>query len=1357
MRFLLLTALLLLSGLVHSQDFNYRQMKGIELPHSDEARCLYFDKMGRMWIGTNSGLKTYDGYSLQTYKSTARTPGVLPNNNVMSITEDHNHCIWAGTRNGLVRLSTITGRTKTYHLPNKDQRIIYFLYTSRNGTIWIGTDKGLSRYVPSKDNFFTYTEKNSRFVSSNGFKQRMHQVSVKSIIEDDKGNLFIGTWADGLMRLNKKSNTFYSYPKYNKQNSAYSLFIDSKKRLWVGTWGYGAICIDHPMSPNNLGVHMYNNSIETFNIIYRIIEDKVSNTIWATSREGTSVLNQKNMAKGFTNYSNFYGNSLRFNNDIVTDGRGNIWLETLNDGIKHINTSKSPFSLFNITTPGYTRPISAISSIYSSDGVNYLLSLKPYGLALYNKQTKTVLFNRQIPMFSTLDNDILETSFSSIVGRKNGEIWLANGSYGVVIVKKGEPLRNIKYSNTKFIKDDFVNYLFQSRSGIMFIGQRSGLSIVYPNNKGVILDMHEKSKDFSNCDVRGISEDHKGNIWVSTENEGIIRISGNFFIPKSLRYHHYSPSNKNYIVDDAINCFEDSRHILWAISNSGGLFRLDSEKNVFTSYNEEYSISGDRVFSINEDEYGNLWFTTDNALVRLSFRKDGSSMVTNFSKEDGLGDILFYPNSTFKLGKKLLFGNEAGFICFSPCRTYNKYHISNNLIISDLIIDGTPFNLLDSVSRQEISEISPYYTHKITIPSSVDKFSIVFSLLSFTNPEQSRYAYKLEGYDSDWHYVTADERKATFENIPSGTYHLCVKAADSYGVWQQLPYKVTVKVQPPFYASWWAFLIYFVVVIILFYLYLFLYKRHLKNKNAYQMAKVFTNITHELITPLTIITTAIDELKKKAPQFDNEYSLIQNNIQRLTNLLRQILEVRKSQSGELRLLVSRNNLSEFIVKECNNIRPMTVKKNIAFTVNCQNNIFAWYDSDKIDKILYNLLSNAVKYNKENGRVDVSLTQENKDAVIKISDNGIGISKQNMRHLYRRFFDGDYRKVNAMGTGIGLSLTKELVMLHHGQISCESKEGEGTIFTVRIPVNKLSYDAKEVDNNSQSKTIDKVTIENNIGEGIKSMSMSENKKEFTVLLVEDNVDLLQMMERMLSKTYNVRTAKNGRSALYIIGKESLDLVVSDIMMPVMDGIELTKTIKSNKDYAQLPIILLTAKVSDEDKNEAYKVGADDYLFKPFKIDDLALRINNILNNRKIVREKFISEVIPEEKEQHNSNPDELFIIKARKYVKDHIADSEIDRDSFAEYMCVSSSTLYNKLKVLTGQNIISFITSIRLKEAIRIVRKEPQIHINEIAYRTGFNSSKYFTKCFKKEYGMLLKDYLLSKNGEKKGDETKDEE
>lgn len=692
-----------------------------------------------------------------------------------------------------------------------------------------------------------------------------------------------------------------------------------------------------------------------------------------------------------------------------------------------------------------------------------------------------------------------------------------------------------------------------------------------------------------------------------------------------------------------------------------------------------------------------------------------------------------------------------------------KGNRSPKLVITDIIIDDQPFDQLDSIDKEEISKEMPAYTRKITIPERVKKFSAEFSLLPYGNTEKNVYAYQLEGYDEDWQYCDKGLHRATFQNLSSGTYHLRVKSTDGYGKWQELPYTITIKVLPPWYASRIAFMLYILMLIGGIFAAARWYKERVKTRNSLQMGVILTNITHELLTPLTVISATIYKLKERAPQYEEDYLVMDNNINRTTRLLRQILEVRKSQAGQLHLLVNRRNLISFIEEACENIRPMAEHQQVTlFLEKPKAEGMAWFDADKMDKIIYNLLSNAIKYNKVGGKIDVSLSLNREQAVITIADNGIGMSKEKMKHLYTRFFDGDYRKQNMPGTGIGLSLTHDLVKLHHGDIQCESQEGKGTTFTITLPIRKSAYAPDEIDNSEKTNAVNQEAIRQASQETkLEFQPASEDKPKLTsvhqsifirknaskILVVEDNEELLALMLQVLSKNYHVFTAKNGKQAMNIIMKEKLDLVVSDVMMPIMDGIELTKQLKSDKSFWQLPIILLTAKNKEEDKTEAYAVGADAYITKPFKFDELEVRINALLANRKKMIEKIQAEVSLQTNTEsetqtalHLSNPDQAFITRATEVVMQHLADGDYNRESFAKDMVMSESTLYNKVKATTGQTVIAFITSIRLKEAQRIIQSNPNILISDVATQVGFNTPKYFSKCFKKEFDIFPKEY-----------------
>ena len=903
----------------------------------------------------------------------------------------------------------------------------------------------------------------------------------------------------------------------------------------------------------------------------------------------------------------------------------------------------------------------------------------------------------------------------------------------------------------------------------MWIGSRNGMSIVYPDNTGYFLTMKEGKNDFSNCDIRNICQDRQGNIWVSTDNEGIIRISGNPKNIRSLKYKQYSPKTQLFAINDAQKCMEDKQGRLWAISNSGGLFLYNKVEDRFEYQNRKIHLPDVQTFSIEGDAFGNIWVALNKALAYITWKsQDAEDLrnITYFTSEDGLGEVKFSADASYQFGKEIFFGGRTGFFSFTPSPLMGmKHHKKNSkLIITDLLIDDVPFAMLDSVLKSDISKEMPHYTQEITIPAKVKKFDIEFALLTYGNASKNVYAYQLEGYDEDWKYCKPDVHKATFQNLSSGTYRLRLKGTDGYGQWQELPYAITIKVLPPWYASRIAFMLYILMLIGGIFAAARWYKEKVKTKNSLQMGVILANITHELLTPLTVISATIYKLKAMAPQYEEDYLVMDSNINRTTRLLRQILEVRKSQAGQLHLLVSRGNLVSFIEDACENIRPMAEHQQVRLKFNKPySEGTAWFDADKMDKIIYNLLSNAIKYNKVGGKIDISLSLSKEQAVITIADNGIGMSKEKMKRLYTRFFDGDYRKQNMPGTGIGLSLTHDLVKLHHGDIRCESLEGEGTIFTITLPIRKNAYAPDEIDVSNKRKAVDQKAIQQVSQEVNLEAPNSEEedkpklapvrqsifirKNASKILVVEDNEELLALMLQVLSKNYHVFTAKNGKQAMNIIMKEKLDLVVSDVMMPIMDGIELTKQLKSDKSFWQLPIILLTAKNKEEDKTEAYSIGADAYITKPFKFEELEVRINALLANRKKMIEKIEAEMSLQasseaeaQQEVHLSNPEQAFVTRAKETIMQHLSDADYDREAFAKDMAMGESTLYNKVKATTGQTVIAFITSIRLKEAQRIIRSNPNILISEVATQVGFNTPKYFSKCFKKEFGIFPKEY-----------------
>lgn len=1345
---------------LQASNTNARLLNIVYPSLSEGQKCMLIDRQGLIWIGTDGGLKSYDGYRFKTYRSDATTPHILPSNTILALTEGKDDVLWIGTRNGLVSMDKKTGKFTTHRLSGSDNRIIYTLFTSHDGKIWIGTDQGITCYLPEQKAFFTYSGRNTTLQEENGKKYALNKdLKVKSFTEDRYGNIYIGTWSECLYRLDCKKRILYQYNllKLGETGFTYLLKMDSKGRLWICTWGRGIKCMTQPLNQKNPGfIDLYRGE-EKYGINYNLTEDVVSHTIWACSRNGYGVINTDNIQEGFTYYNTIGDQPARNITDVKTDGKGNVWLLSQNSGIFHIYTHPSPFQMIPILPLDATN--NRIQSICSADGENFWLSLSPAGIACLNLKTQQVLQDRQIPAFSSLPESNILTHYSAIINNGSQGIWFANNGFGILALNHGKT-SILDEKNSGLVRDRYVNTLFRSRQGIVFVGERKDIIYQLPSGKCTTL--------LQGVDARNFAEDHAGNIWVATENQGIIRIKGDFNTPKSLDIKYFNAANDNFAVNDATQCLEDSRHRLWMISNSGGLFRYNQEKELFESVNNEFHWDINRIFSMIEDCEGCLWLTCDKGLICLQINENGEAQYTTYTREDGLGDLIFQTNSCFRIGNDMYFGSGRNLIHFNAAtlHAHRKERQSANIIITDLLIDGKRFNELDSTLQKDLCDVTPQYLRTLTIPSSISKFAIEFALLSYTNTDQCKYAYYLEGYDKDWHYVDASLRQATFENIPSGTYKLHIKAADSYGHWNEIAYSIRIKVLPPWYASWWAYLIYICMLIAGIRIAIIWYRERLRTKNRLQMAVIFTNITHELLTPLTVISAAADTIRRLAPATNSQTDIIHDNINRLTRMLRQILEVRKAQAGKLQLKVSEGKLGDFCAETIRSLMPMFEPKQIIFEqhINCMGET-AWFDTDKVEKMLYNLLNNAVKYNEEGGKVSLSVSISEQQATIIISDTGIGISKDKMKHLYNRFLDGDYRQMNTIGTGIGLSLVNDLVKLHHGKINCESEEGKGTTFTITFPVNKESYNESEFLKDEANKGAESIilTPADKSVEAMASSSSahiaSSNKtledasetdaqtntesKEYTILLVEDNQELLLLMSSLLSTRYNVLTATNGEKAQRLIQKESLDVVVTDVMMPVMDGIELTKWIKDSEDYSQLPVVMLTAKTQDEDKNEAYRAGADAYVTKPFNLSDLQLRIDNIIANRQRIRQKFQSQTDFNVEDQHYSNPDELFIKSVIEKVSEHIMDSDYGREQLAADLCISSSTLYNKLRAITGQNVSSFITSIRMKEACRILRSNPNIRINELCYQVGFSTPRYFSLCFKKEFGMGVKEYAES--------------
>ena len=794
-------------------------------------------------------------------------------------------------------------------------------------------------------------------------------------------------------------------------------------------------------------------------------------------------------------------------------------------------------------------------------------------------------------------------------------------------------------------------------------------------------------------------------------------------------------------------------------TEGGGLYLYNRSTGQFEEKTRTYSIPGDVIVSIEEDKSGNLWLGTVSGLVKLYVVAVGNDFSTRiYTSADGLQDN-FIVNSSCSRDGELFFGGHKGYNSFFP----DKMEIPSqetNFLITDIKIFNHSFKNLPVELQQKISPVMPTYTSKIELPYKYNNFSIEFAALTYKNPELNRYAYRLQNFDRDWQYTDADRRFAYYNNLPSGTYTFQLKATNENGEWSGYVREFTVVVLPPFWATWWAYLLYMVLVLVIGVLIYRTIKKRILLQNALRLREMekakaeelnhaklqfFTNITHELLTPLTIISATVDELKTQAPSHNDLYTVMNSNIQRLIRLLQQILEFRKAETGNLKLRVSPGDLAAFVRTGTESFKPLVKKRKIHFSLLCDpESIVGYFDIDKLDKIMYNLLSNAAKYNKEDGFIQVTLSYDEEDrefVLLRVKDNGKGISREKQATLFKRFYEGDYRKFNTIGTGIGLSLTKDLVTLHGGTISVESEVDHGTEFIVRIPIERSYYDEEQIDDEVISLRQTAIDYEDTPEDVIAEVQELATKAN-SILLVEDNEELLNLMTKLLGREYNVFTAENGKEGIIVLENEDVDLIVSDIMMPEMDGIEFCKYVKGHLEISHIPVILLTAKNKEEDRAEAYEIGADAFISKPFNLTVLHARIRNLLKYKARMAHDFKNQIVFEVKDLNYTSLDEDFIQRAINCVNNHLEDPNFDQAQFADEMLTSKSTLYKKLKSLAGLNTSSFIRNVRLKAACRIMEEKGiNIRVSELAYAVGFNDPKYFSSCFKKEFGMLPSEYI----------------
>lgn len=1337
------------------------KFKQLSAPHSlptNEVQKVYQDRDGFIWFATRNGLCQYNGYETTLYKSNLYSPDLLTTNSITCLVDDNNNNLWIGTSEGLNVMDKRTGEIKKYKAPSISNNVVSALCVTRDNTLWVGTDNGLCRYVPEKDTFV---------VCGDEFGDgRLRYVTIKSLLEDSDGDLWIGTWAQGLFRYSPSTDKVVVYPKINEQYSSHVIYEDSNKDIWVGSWGYGLFKLRNPKDMENVSYQSFlhengDDSSLSDNIVYDIAEDINTHTLWVGTRSGLSIL-RLDESSSFINYKSGksdYRIPSDEVNSIMRDSQKNMWIGAIGGGVLMADTRQPAFALHTLNFGDEDIPVTSVRTLFADSDQNLWIGVGTYGLARREYVTGELKMYSHIPEFSGVKD--LPSLFAVVQRKKSGDIWFGMYNGGIYVYRKGEKVKHLTTKNSAFLTSDCVSALYEDYEGNCWIGTRGGIGVRLSDGT----DYRFETMNFNDSlsagwiYVRDIVQDMDNSVWLATSNFGVIHITGDVRQPSTLKYENYSFHNRKLITNTVLCMHIDRFGRLWAGTEGGGLYLYNRSTGQFEEKTRTYSIPGDVIVSIEEDKSGNLWLGTVSGLVKLYVVAVGNDFSTRiYTSADGLQDN-FIVNSSCSRDGELFFGGHKGYNSFFP----DKMEIPSqetNFLITDIKIFNHSFKNLPVELQQKISPVMPTYTSKIELPYKYNNFSIEFAALTYKNPELNRYAYRLQNFDRDWQYTNADRRFAYYNNLPSGTYTFQLKATNENGEWSGYVREFTVVVLPPFWATWWAYLLYMVLVLVIGVLIYRTIKKRILLQNALRLREMekakaeelnhaklqfFTNITHELLTPLTIISATVDELKTQAPSHNDLYTVMNSNIQRLIRLLQQILEFRKAETGNLKLRVSPGDLAAFVRTGTESFKPLVKKRKIHFSLLCDpESIVGYFDIDKLDKIMYNLLSNAAKYNKEDGFIQVTLSYDEEDrefVLLRVKDNGKGISREKQATLFKRFYEGDYRKFNTIGTGIGLSLTKDLVTLHGGTISVESEVDHGTEFIVRIPIERSYYDEEQIDDEVISLRQTAIDYEDTPEDVIAEVQELATKAN-SILLVEDNEELLNLMTKLLGREYNVFTAENGKEGIIVLENEDVDLIVSDIMMPEMDGIEFCKYVKGHLEISHIPVILLTAKNKEEDRAEAYEIGADAFISKPFNLTVLHARIRNLLKYKARMAHDFKNQIVFEVKDLNYTSLDEDFIQRAINCVNNHLEDPNFDQAQFADEMLTSKSTLYKKLKSLAGLNTSSFIRNVRLKAACRIMEEKGiNIRVSELAYAVGFNDPKYFSSCFKKEFGMLPSEYI----------------
>ncbi|MBK7377950.1 MAG: response regulator [Ignavibacteriales bacterium] len=1318
------------------------------------------DSRGFMWFGTSDGLNKYDGYSFTVHTHNPYNSKTISGNSIKGIFEDSQGILWVITTDGDINL--MDRKTEVFHKIPIITPNMLSIAEDKEGNIWIGTG-GNGLYLIERKNILASNYQYTNYKHNSGIPNSLSGNHVLSIGVDDDGTLWIGT-ISGLDKFSPDKKIGFEHfviskvPTNGFNNMIGSILFNDDNTLWLGTIGelilFDKITGKFTAYPHEIGAKINRHDRTS---IYNIVKDRFGD-LWMIVDGGLLYFNVINKSYNFREPRTPQPAISK----LYLDRAGNIWMGT-GYGIYVYFPESNRFKSF--PDKNHRNKVELVLSIRAifEDSQNNLWFSSWNSIYKWNRKT-----NKLTSFGNLWDGAEFGTAgASSITEDKNGNVWFASYAelYSINVISNKQTHFTLDYKSGKAPRGIFVD-----RSGSIWIVSDRYLSKLIDIQKGYFVDYLYNDKPIDNPKYNSmIYQDEDGIIWF-TSNMGLIKFDQ---ISEKFTFYKNDPGNRNSIYSNSTLCIcPDPRspiEKLWIGTAGGGLNLFDKQTETFTHIMEKDGLPNNTVYGILSDVEGNLWLSTNKGLSKYNpVRKQ----FTNYNINDGLQSNEFNTGAFFKsISGEMFFGGINGFNYFFPNEVANKDSTAK-LVFTDLKLFNKSVSVRDdnSILTNAISD-----TKEITLSYSENIFSVEFALLDYYAPVKNQFVYKLAGFSKNW-ILLGNKREVTFTGLDPGEYILKVKGTNSDGIWSQGFASLKIKITPPFWATWWAYSFYALFFLSL----LYNIRRYelnrtlLKNQHKLDEVKLrereetdkmksrfFANISHEFRTPLTLILGPSESIIQDSNQEEikKRANTIKRNANGLLDLINQLLDLSKLEAGKLKLKASESNIVPFIKGITMSFESVAERKDITLKVKSSSDkIELFFDKEKVITIMTNLLSNAFKFTPEGGEITVSVKPSSflplvkgelkGDSVeIKVRDTGIGISEEELPKLFDRFYQVDNSQTREHeGTGIGLALTKELVELHKGKISVTINPGAGTEFTIELPTgNKHLKDEEIIEetliltpiergknlveiNETDSSHFDRLSVTKNDGEA--------NEDKNIVLIVEDNTDVREFIKDSLGNEFEIAEAANGEQGIRKAEKIIPDLIISDIAMPVMDGIELSRRLKNDEKTSHIPIILLTAKSGQESKIEGLETGADDYLTKPFATKELQIRIKNLINIRRKLQEKYGSKdfVTPKRGEEKKlSNLEEKFMNKVIEVIEHHLSEEDFSIEQFGKEVGMSRVQLHRKLKALSGKSASNYLRSVRLNKAKQMIEEEKG-NISEIAYSVGFSSPQYFTRCFKEEFG-----------------------